>query len=60
MLFRSSTIGLPIILVGLFYFMMIRPQQRRAKEHVAQIAKQLGDEITIQRFVRFQVGEAAA
>ena len=29
------------------------------KEHVAQVAKQLGDEITIRRFVRFQVGEAA-
>ena len=30
------------------------------KEHVAAIAKQLGDEITIRRFVRFQIGEAAA
>ena len=30
------------------------------KEHVAQVAKQLGDEITIRRFVRFQVGEAPA
>jgi elongation factor Ts len=29
------------------------------KEHVAQIAKQLGDEISIRRFVRFQVGESA-
>jgi elongation factor Ts len=29
------------------------------KEHVAGVAKQLGDEITIRRFVRFQVGEAA-
>ena len=28
------------------------------KEHVAAIAKQLGDEITIRRFVRFQVGES--
>jgi elongation factor Ts len=27
------------------------------KEHVAGVAKQLGDEITIRRFVRFQVGE---
>jgi elongation factor Ts len=27
------------------------------KEHVAGLAKQLGDEITIRRFVRFQVGE---
>jgi elongation factor Ts len=30
------------------------------KEHVAQVSKQLGDEITIRRFVRFQVGESAA
>jgi len=30
------------------------------KEHIAQMAKQLGDEITIRRFVRFQVGESAA
>jgi len=30
------------------------------KDHVASVAKQLGDEISIRRFVRFQVGEAAA
>jgi elongation factor Ts len=30
------------------------------KEHVGQIAKQLGDEIQIRRFVRFQVGESSA
>jgi elongation factor Ts len=30
------------------------------KEHVASVAKQLDDEITIRRFLRFQVGEAAA
>jgi elongation factor Ts len=30
------------------------------KEHVASIAKQLGDEITIRRFTRFQVGETFA
>ena len=28
------------------------------KEHVGAVAKQLGDEVTIRRFVRFQVGEA--
>lgn len=37
-----------------------RNSEVSVKEHVAQIAKQLGDEITIRRFVRFQVGEAAA
>jgi elongation factor Ts len=30
------------------------------KEHVAQVGKQLGDEISIRRFVRFQVGESVA
>lgn len=30
------------------------------KEHMGGVAKQLGDEITIRRFVRFQVGEATA
>jgi len=29
------------------------------KEHVATVAKQLGDEIAIRRFVRFKIGEAA-
>jgi len=30
------------------------------KEHMGSIAKQLGDEITIRHFVRFQVGETSA
>jgi len=30
------------------------------KDHVASIGKQLGDDIVIRRFVRFQVGESAA
>jgi elongation factor Ts len=29
------------------------------KEHVASVAKELGDTVTIRRFVRFQIGEAA-
>jgi elongation factor Ts len=37
-----------------------RNSEVSVKEHVAQVAKQLGDEITIRRFVRFQVGEVAA
>ena len=35
-----------------------RNSEVSVKEHVASVAKQLGDEITIRRFVRFQVGEA--
>lgn len=34
-----------------------RNSEVSVKEHVAQVGKQLGDEITIRRFVRFQVGE---
>ena len=37
-----------------------RNSEGSVKEHVAQIGKQLGDEIVIRRFVRFQVGEAVA
>jgi elongation factor Ts len=36
-----------------------RNSEVSVKEYVAQVAKQLGDEITIRRFVRFQVGESA-
>jgi elongation factor Ts len=28
------------------------------REHLAQMSRQLGDEITVRRFVRFQVGES--
>ena len=37
-----------------------RNSEVSVKEHAAQTAKQLGDEVTIRRFVRFQVGESAA
>ncbi|HEV2691649.1 MAG TPA: translation elongation factor Ts [Verrucomicrobiae bacterium] len=37
-----------------------RNSEVSVKEHVAQIGKQLGDEIVIRRFVRFQVGEVTA
>jgi elongation factor Ts len=30
------------------------------KDHVAEVGKQLGDELVIRHFVRFQVGEATA
>jgi elongation factor Ts len=36
-----------------------RNSEVNVKEHVAQVGKQLDDEITIRRFVRFQVGESA-
>ena len=35
-----------------------RNSEISVKDHVAEVAKQLGDEIGIRRFVRFQVGES--
>ena len=41
-----STLLFPIILIGVMYFMMIRPQMKRAKEHRSMIeALQAGDEV---------------
>jgi elongation factor Ts len=37
-----------------------RNSEVTVKEHLGSVAKQLGDEISIRRFVRFQVGEAVA
>ena len=37
-----------------------RNSEVTVKEHAASVAKKLGDEITIRRFVRFQVGESLA
>ncbi len=37
-----------------------RNSEITVREHVANVGKQLGDELTIRRFVRFQVGETPA
>jgi elongation factor Ts len=37
-----------------------RNSEVTVKEHMGSVAKQLGDELTIRRFVRFQVGESPA
>ena len=37
-----------------------RNSEISVKDYVGEVAKKLGDEITIRRFVRFQVGEATA
>jgi elongation factor Ts len=36
-----------------------RNSEVSVKEHIGGVAKQLGDQVTIRRFVRFQVGESA-
>ena len=41
-----STLLFPIILIGVMYFLMIRPQMKRAKEHRAMLEKlSRGDEV---------------
>ncbi len=37
-----------------------RNSEVTVKEHMGSVAKQLGDEISIRRFVRFQIGESTA
>ena len=38
----------------------VKKNEISVKEHINSVAKQLGDEVAIRRFVRFQVGEAAS
>ena len=41
-------IGMPIALIVLFYFLMIRPQQKRMKQHQAMIAAlKRGDQVVL-------------
>jgi len=41
-----STLAFPVILIAIMYFLMIRPQMKRAKEHKAMLAKlAVGDEV---------------
>ena len=35
---QLSTFGLPVLLLGMFYFLMIRPQQQRQKAHQAAVS----------------------
>jgi elongation factor Ts len=38
----------------------VKNPEMTVKEHAAQLSKKLGDEITVRRFLRFQVGETIA
>ena len=41
-----STLAFPIILIAIMYFLMIRPQMKRQKEHKAMLEKiKRGDEV---------------
>ena len=45
---RMSTLLFPIILIAIMYFLMIRPQMKRQKEHKAMLDKlSRGDEVII-------------
>jgi preprotein translocase subunit YajC len=45
---QLQTFALPVLLVVLFYFMILRPQQKRAKEHQAMInAVKRGDTVVM-------------
>lgn len=43
-----QVIGMPIALIVLFYFLMIRPQQQRAKQHQTMLgALKRGDQVVL-------------
>jgi preprotein translocase subunit YajC len=43
-----QAIGLPLLLIVLFYFMILRPQQKRAKDHQTMISNvKRGDTIEL-------------
>jgi preprotein translocase subunit YajC len=43
-----QVIGMPILLIVLFYFLMIRPQQKRMKEHQNMLgALKRGDQVVL-------------
>lgn len=43
-----NLIGMPIALIVLFYFLMIRPQQKRMKQHQAMLAAlKRGDQVVL-------------
>lgn len=44
--FGGMSLLFPILLIGVMYFLMIRPQMKRAKEHKAMVEKlSRGDEV---------------
>jgi preprotein translocase subunit YajC len=53
-----STLLFPIILIGVMYFLMIRPQMKRAKEHREMLGKLAkGDEVITSGGIAGTVGE---
>lgn len=51
-----SMFGLPLLLFVIFYFLLIRPQQKRAKEHKAMLgALRRGDQVITQGGVHARI-----
>jgi preprotein translocase subunit YajC len=49
-------IGLPVLLFGMFYFLMIRPQQRRMKQHQEMLGSlKRGDNVVLQSGVHGKI-----
>ena len=43
-----STIIMMVVFIGVFYFLLIRPQQKKAKEHQAMVTRlSVGDEVVL-------------
>ncbi|PZQ54884.1 MAG: preprotein translocase subunit YajC, partial [Phenylobacterium zucineum] len=43
-----QVIGMPILLIVLFYFLMIRPQQKRMKQHQTMLSNlKRGDQVAL-------------
>jgi len=56
----SSLMGLlfPILILVIFYFLFIRPQQKRVKEHKQMVSElKKGDEVVTSGGVAGQIGE---
>ena len=58
--FLNSGAPMFIIMIGIFYFLLIRPQQKKAKEHRALLdALKKGDTVSLVGFGSFGVKERA-
>ena len=46
---KTNLLGLPLVLFGIFYFLVIRPQSRHAKQHQSFVTSlKKGDEVATQ------------
>jgi preprotein translocase subunit YajC len=49
---------LPLVLImGVFYFLLIRPQQKKAKDHQAMLAKVAKGDTVVTHEIQVEIGE---